>query len=609
MKKLFKWGKKYIFRFIVLLLLLFALEFLYSYLSKIIGFAIAVMNDEPNQGFIPQFLRLSILNNSESNGVLDIKKVILLTSISLLSLQAIRSIMRFSSNYLEGYITQSIAKDMRVSFYNKVTDLPYSYLNKADTGDLIQRSTSDIDTASSFIGSQLPQLFDTFVTVIVGVIQLALISWQMMLVGLIVLPITIIASLLYFGYITKLLDVVEKAESKMTQGIQEDINSIRVVKAFANEKYEIDKMDKNNKEYCQVDLKVNKVMSLYWAISDTVTLTQYFVAVLIGIKLTKDGILSAAQMATCLALLDMIVWPLRALGRSVSNFGKAIVAAKRIDEIVSKESEFEINGQLKPLINGDIEFKDVSFKFDDSNQHLLNNVSFNIKQGETVAFVGKTGSGKSTICNLLTRFLEIDKGAILINGVSIKEIDKKHLRKNIRIVLQDPFLYSKSVYENISIMKPDMSNEKVYEASKIANIYEEIKGFKNGYKTIVGEKGTTLSGGQKQRLAIARILTSDAPVLIFDDSLSALDTKTDLLIREALKKKNKNQTMLIVTHRITTAKEADKIVVLNNGTVEAIGNHEELKNYGLYSKLWNLQGELEAEFNKILNEGGSNDGR
>ena len=455
----------------------------------------------------------------------------------------------------------------------------------------------------------MPQLFDTFVTVIVGVIQLALISWQMMLVGLIVLPITIIASLLYFGYITKLLDVVEKAESKMTQGIQEDINSIRVVKAFANEKYEIDKMDKNNKEYCQVDLKVNKVMSLYWAISDTVTLTQYFVAVLIGIKLTKDGILSAAQMATCLALLDMIVWPLRALGRSVSNFGKAIVAAKRIDEIVSKESEFEINGQLKPLINGDIEFKDVSFKFDDSNQHLLNNVSFNIKQGETVAFVGKTGSGKSTICNLLTRFLEIDKGAILINGVSIKEIDKKHLRKNIRIVLQDPFLYSKSVYENISIMKPDMSNEKVYEASKIANIYEEIKGFKNGYKTIVGEKGTTLSGGQKQRLAIARILTSDAPVLIFDDSLSALDTKTDLLIREALKKKNKNQTMLIVTHRITTAKEADKIVVLNNGTVEAIGNHEELKNYGLYSKLWNLQGELEAEFNKILNEGGSNDGR
>ncbi len=597
MKSLFKWCKKYILHLIITLLLITLLELFYSYLSKFIGFGIAVIKGEDVSKTLPSFISKPLLSSG------DTPHIVLLTGLSLASLQLVRSIMRFTTNYLTGDITQNISRDMRISFYDRVVDLPYSYLNNADTGDLIQRCTSDIDSASSFVGSQMPALFDTLITVVVGVWQMSRISWQMMLVGLVILPITIIASIMYFKYVTKKLEEVEEKESKMTQSIQEDINSIRVVKAFANEKYEIDKMDKLNKEYCKEDFKVNKAMSLYWALSDTVTLLQYFFAVLIGINLTRKGMLTSSEMIVCLGLLEMIVWPMRALGRTVSNFSKALVASKRIEEIISKPSEFEINGNLKPAINGDIEFNNVSFKFDDETSHLLDNVSFKINHGEIVAIVGKTGSGKSTICNLLTRFLEIDNGEILINGISIRNIDKKYLRQNIRIVLQDPFLYSKSVYENISIMDSNMSKEKVIEASKVANVYDEIQSFKNGYKTLVGEKGTTLSGGQKQRLAIARILTSDSPVLIFDDSLSALDTKTDALIRQALKKRNSNQTMIIITHRITTAKEADKIIVLNNGTVEAIGNHDELKDNGLYKELWSLQGKLEEEFKNVLEEG------
>ncbi len=603
MKKLFKWSKKYIIHLVIITVLLFSLEWLYSYLSQIVAFAVALINKEDlsKQTYVPDFIASKLLEANELNGLIF---AVAMTGLTLVIFQAVRSCMRFISNYMQGEVTQNIGRDMRIKFYDKVTDLSYSDLNKINSGDLIQRATSDIDQASNFVGSQMPSLLDTLFTVIVGTIRMSMISVQMTLVGVVIIPFTIIASILYYQYVTKLIDKVEVKESKMTTAIQEDINSIRVVKAFANEKYEIEKMDKYNKEYAASDKKVNSAMSLYWAISDSITLLQYFVAILIGINLTRKGLITMSQMVACLGLLEMIVWPMRGLGRTVSNFSKAVVSAKRIDEIVTKESEFDVNGTLKPEITGDIVFNNVSFKFDDEDTHLLNNVSFKINPGETIAIVGKTGSGKSTICNLLTRFLEADNGDILINGVSIRNIDKKYLRQNIRMVLQDPFLYSKSVYENISIMDKNMSKEKVEEVSKIADIYDEIKGFKHGYKTMVGEKGTTLSGGQKQRLAIARILTSDSPVLIFDDSLSALDTKTDLLIRQALKKHNNNQTMVIITHRITTAKEADKIIVLNNGTVEAIGRHEDLKNNGLYKELWELQGRLEEEFNQVLKEGG-----
>ncbi|MDD3107351.1 MAG: ABC transporter ATP-binding protein, partial [Bacilli bacterium] len=261
-----------------------------------------------------------------------------------------------------------------------------------------------------------------------------------------------------------------------------------------------------------------------------------------------------------------------------------------------------------PIINGNISFENVSFKFNDTDKHLLNNVNFEIKAGETVAIIGKTGSGKSTIANILVRMLDYDQGQIKINGVELKTIKKHWVRKNIGIILQDPFLYAKTVLENIKIGNRHLDNDKVFQAAKTAAIDKDIEGFISGYDTLVGEKGVTLSGGQKQRIAIARMLILNKPVLVFDDSLSAVDTKTDLMIRNALKEKDKNLTSIIITHRITTAKEADKIIVLENGVVSEIGTHKELaKKEGLYKRLWDIQGALESEFLGLIEGGESNE--
>jgi ATP-binding cassette subfamily B protein len=425
-----------------------------------------------------------------------------------------------------------------------------------------------------------------------------------MWVSIAVVPITAISSIIYFRYCNKQFSKIDKAESKMTTAIQENVNAARVVRAFSNEKYEFDKMDVLANSYRDENVKFNNVMAIYWALQDVMVFVQFAVTMAVSISLAKKGLVTVAEVSAVILLLNMLVFPMRGLGRIISSFGKASVAANRIGEVLDTETEYKINGNLTPQIKGNIEFNNVSFKFKDDDRHLLNGISFKIKAGQTIALVGKTGSGKSTICNLLARFLEIDSGSITIDGVDIRDIDKKHLRSNIRYVVQDPFLFSKTLYENIAISKKNITENEVISAAKTAAIHDDVLKFKQGYETIVGEKGTTLSGGQKQRVAIARMLVDESPVIIFDDSLSALDTKTDVLIRKALKLKSSEQTMIIITHRITTAKEADLILVLDDGIIKEMGTHDELvKNDGLYSKLWGIQGELENEYMNVLKDG------
>ncbi|MDE6047467.1 MAG: ABC transporter ATP-binding protein/permease [Anaeroplasmataceae bacterium] len=598
-KKLWKWSKKYLWLVLLIVALSTILQWLYAYLPLFIQYAFERINQVTEQKTdLPRFL-LNWYNNIE-----DMLSCLLIVGASMIVLQAFRSVLRFLDNYYQGALAHYIGYDMRIKIYDHVMNLSYTYHNHSDIGDLIQRSTSDVDQTSTFVSSMIPGLIDIFVTVIIGAYRVYQISPILMWVSMISMPITAASSIIYFRYCNKAFQRIEESESKMTTIIQENVNSARVVRAFANEEYEFEKMDEANKVYTKKNGKFNTVMAAFWGCSDFLVFLQYALTMSVGIFLAKDSLLNSADIVAALLLMGMLIWPMRGLGRIIASFGKASVAANRIDEVLSIPEEFETNGTETPEITGDIEFKNVCFKFEDDSKPLLKDVSFHIKPGQTIAIVGKTGSGKSTICNLLTRMLEINEGDILMDGVSIKNVEKKHLRKNIKFILQDPFLFSKTVYENVAIVDTRIPTERIYDAAQTAAIHSEIEKFEHGYKTIVGEKGTTLSGGQKQRIAIARMLVKDSNVIIFDDSLSALDTKTDLMIRKALKKKSEKQTMIIITHRSTTAKEADQIIVLDQGSVAQIGKHDELvAQEGLYKELWGIQGELEEEFNAILKEG------
>lgn len=575
----------------------------YTYVSMFIKYIIAVLeNDTTTSNSLPQIV-LDIFNSGETKIMM-----ILYASIGLFLFQFVRGAFKFLTGVYRQFFGEVLSKKIRKDMYSHIQRLSYNYHNNVDTGDLIQRCTTDNETIRNCICSQLPELISIFAVLITAVFQMANINHTLMWVSLIIVPLAGVTSIIYCVYVEKKFEEIENEEAKLMSVIQENIACVRVVKAFANEKFEKDKFEKQNDIYSRKNLHLNKTSAIFWGLSDTTTLVQYLITMTTAIfmLMNNPGIISGSDVVAIMMLLSSYIWPVRSLGRIVSDLGKCSVAAGRIKEILDQPSEYENDATGCFEIEGDITFKNVGFKFDDTEEHLLQNVSFNIKKGETVAIIGKTGSGKSTIAKILTRLIEYQSGSIQISGHELKDFKKEYIREKVGLVLQEPFLFARSVYDNIKITKSSATVSEIKKVAKIASIEKDIHSFEKGYDTMVGEKGTTLSGGQKQRLAIARILLNDKPIIIFDDSLSAVDTETDLMIRKALKENN-HATTIIITHRITTAKQADKIIVLENGTVGAIGTHDELANKeGLYKKLWNIQGNAEKEFLQILNEGGSN---
>lgn len=528
----------------------------------------------------------------------------------LISLQIIRFLFRFIELSIRGYVRHTMGQNLRLNMYEHIQKLPYKFHNNTDSGDLIQRSTSDIETSVNFLSRTLMDIIFLASTLVFGAYQLYFLNPLLTFILLSIIPFVGLASIVYFRKNDKMYHDVEEAESKMMTVIQENLSSARIVRAFGNEAYEIEKLREKNDHHRHMRLRTGKIVSKFWGTMDFIGISQYVLVIVLGIYFMNQNQMDAAQIAAALGLVGMLIWPIRGLGHILNDYAKALAASKRIYDILNLETEYVKNGTLTPEVKGHIVFENVSFKFDDTENKLFKNLSFEILPGETVAFIGRTGSGKSTLMNMLMRMYEYHDGHIYIDGVELREIEKHYLRSHLGVVLQEPFLFSKTVYDNIAIANRKADRSKIMMAAQAASLEKDIKTFQQGYDTVVGEKGTTLSGGQKQRVAIARVLVSEKPILIFDDALSAVDTQTDLMIREALSNMNDKTTTLIITHRMTTAKEADKIIVIEDGVVQAVGNHQTLsKQKGLYQDLWNIQGKLEEEFLKTIEEGGHNDAR
>ena len=487
--------------------------------------------------------------------------------------------------------SETLVKTMRDQLFSHIARLPFSWHMKNRTGDIIQRCTSDIDTTKNFLSEQLTSVFRITILLVLSMTFMLSMHPLLTVIALLPAPLIIAYSIRFHKIIHDGFMDCDENEGKLSAMAQENLTGVRVVRAFGRERSEVDKFKAQNDYYTSLWEKMAKVMSRFWSVSDIFSGIQVMLVVVFGAVFCVEGSITEGEYIAFISYNAMLVWPIRQLGRMISEMSKAGVSIDRVFYIMNSPLEQDDGDAEDAPMDGDICFEHVSFAYENAPE-LLHDIHFTIEAGTTVGILGGTGSGKSTLVHLLDKLylLEDDQGRITIGGKDIRKIKTQHLRRNIGIVLQEPYLFSRTIGENIGIASPVLDIEAVRAAAAAAALDETITSFSSGYDTMVGERGVTLSGGQKQRAAIARMLTQDVPIMIFDDSLSAVDTQTDAKIRQAISKRFGKASVILISHRITTLSAADKIIVLDKGRIAEEGTHEQLKQSGgIYQKIYETQ--------------------
>lgn len=518
-------------------------------------------------------------------------------AIAILICAFVKVLSQYSFRVFNKKASETLVKNMRDKLFAHIERLPFSWHMKNKTGDIIQRCTSDIDTMKSFVSDQMTSIFRIVIMLTMSMVFMFSMNVKLTLIAMIPLPIILVYSMLFHRKIGAGFEKCDENEGKLSAIVQENLTGVRVVRAFGREKYEKDKFEEHNNYYTNLWVHLAKVMSRFWSTSDILSGIQIMMLVVLGAVFCINGDLSSGEYIAFISYNSMLIWPIRQLGRMISEMSKAGVSIDRIMYISESEEEKDKENAVDADMTGDIAFEHVNFAYEGFPE-LLHDINFKMKAGTTLGILGGTGSGKSTMMLLLDKLYTLppECGKITIGGVDINDIRTEHLRKNIGIVLQEPYLFSRTIAENIGITDPNITQEKINEAAKAACLDETVNSFANGYNTFVGERGVTLSGGQKQRAAIARNLVQNAPIMIFDDSLSAVDTETDAKIRAELEKRFGSASIILISHRITTLSKADKILVLDSGRIVEEGTHEELKNSnGIYNKIYLTQTNTKEE--------------
>jgi ATP-binding cassette, subfamily B, bacterial len=560
----------------------------FSFLNpQIIRFTIdSVIGNSPIDA--PAFVQVFV---EQLGGVLFLRRNIWICALFILGAALFSAFFNSIRRYTGIDLGETVAWRLRNSLYAHIQKLSYDWHVNCQTGDIIQRCTSDVDTIRNFIQNQLSELMRVFFVMVLALFMMFSMDLFMSLMALALIPVIFVFSLLYFRKVSKEFTKADVAEGIMQAAAQENYTGVRVVRAFGREFYEMERFSEKTKNYQDIWIRIGKMLGLFWGTGDFLAGLQLSIIVGAGIWRSVQGLLSPGTFLAFYTYCNWMIWPVRQLGRILSDLSKALVSTGRVRDILQTEPETEPGDALKPEIKGEICFQNVSFNYG-KGEPVLRDVSFTLKPGESLAILGATGSGKSTMVHLLSRLYDLKDtdGLITIDGIDIRRIARPHLRRNIGLCLQEPFLFSKSLRENISIARPEMELAELRAAAAVAMVDETIEDLAEGYDTVVGERGVTLSGGQKQRVAIARMLAGNAPVMIFDDSLSAVDTETDAKIRAALRRRVADAAVIIISHRISSIMQADKILVLKDGTVEDLGSHEELlERGGSYRRIFELQ--------------------
>ena len=553
---------------------IFILDLIASFLVAAIGIGYPIITNMLMKDFIP---------NNNVNGII-------IASIILLGIYLVRMLLRYFIQYYGHVMGVKMQAEMRKDMFDKLEKLPYSYYDNHETGKIMSRMTNDLFEISELAHHGPENIFIASITILSSFVYLMILNWILGLICFGMLPILLVISM-YFRSKMKIAMTNSKiAIAKVNASIESSITGIRVTKAYTNAKTEAKKFDVYNEEFVNARSESFGAMARFFSSSQFITDAFNVLIILGGGLFIYYKIMEVSDLTTFIVSISLFISPVHQVIQFSEQFINGTTGFKRFIEIMDETEENEYEGsKILENVKGDISFKDVTFSYNDSKT-ILNHISFDIKQGENIALIGPTGGGKTTICHLIPRFYNITSGEIKIDNQNINDFTLESLRKNIGIVQQDVFLFNGTIKENILYGNENATDEQVIEASKKANIYEYICSLEDGFDTIVGERGVKLSGGQKQRISIARVFLKDPKILILDEATSALDNTTELLIQNSLNELSKGRTTIIVAHRLSTIKNATKILVVSNGSIIESGNHDELINKkGIYFQLYMLQ--------------------
>lgn len=504
------------------------------------------------------------------------------------------AVFRYIQRLYNTKASETLVETVRNLLFAHIERLPFGWHMKNRTGDIIQRCTSDVDTVKEFLSEQLTAILQIVIKVVFSLAVMFSMNAKLALAATLTMPVILLYSAIFGRRIGKHFRECDENEGILSAMAQENLTGVRVVRAFGREEYERERFGKQNDHYTGLWVRLARLLSAFWGMGDFIAGTQALLIMTLGIVSCVKGGMTSGEFIAFVTYNAMLAWPIRRLGRMISEMSKAGISIDRLNYIMSSEEEKDRDGAGEPDMHGDIVFDDVSFAYEGCPE-LLSHISFTARAGKTVGILGGTGSGKSTLMYLLDRLYELPEdgsgGRITIGGTDIKDIKAAYLRKNIGIVLQEPYLFSRTIAENIGITRPDITMDEIREASAIACLDDTVTGFSEGYDTFVGERGVTLSGGQKQRAAIARMLTEKTPIMIFDDSLSAVDAETDAAIRAGLDRQLGGATVFLISHRTSTLMNSDLILVLDRGRIAEMGRHDELMaiDGGIYRRIYDIQ--------------------
>ena len=499
--------------------------------------------------------------------------------------------------------SEGFVKSLRDGLYSHIQRLSFDWHTANPTGDIIQRCTSDVEVIRTFVCNQLTEVVRTVFLIFLYMFLMLSLNLTAAAVCILFIPVVALSSGVFYRAISSRFKEADEAEGALTTCAQENFTGVRVVRAFGRERFEVDRFNEKNDRFSELWIRLGKLLAVYWASGTLLTSLQVMAVIVAGVFEAVNGRLSVGSFMILVTYGSSLAWPVRSLGRVLSDMSKAGVSMDRVGYILKAPEETDLPEAEAVTLDGDIVFDHVTFGY--GEQKVLEDVSFTIPWGGTFAILGGTGSGKSTMVHLLDRLYDLGEGqgTITIGGVDIRSIKREGLRRQIGLVLQEPFLFSRTIRENIAATHPDAPEEELRSAAAVACVDEAITELAEGYDTVVGERGVTLSGGQKQRVAMARMLLQKAPVMIFDDSLSAVDAETDVKIRAALRERVKGATVILISHRVTTLMQADRILVLDGGKVADIGAHAELiQRPGIYKDIYDIQ--MSSDDRRLIEEGG-----